>query len=319
MSTQLLAVEARGLTKRYKTALAVDNIDIAVPAGCCCGFLGKNGAGKTTTLKMLVGLKKPTVGSISIMERPQLFGRGGSFGYLPDVPNFYGYMNGAEFLTFCAKLCGIPAAARGAKVKALLEKVGLSKARAAISGYSRGMKQRLGIAQALINDPQVIFMDEPVSALDPIGRRDVIDIIHSLKAGGDKTVIFSTHILNDVEEVCDYVLIIEKGRIMAQDYLADLKARHKRDEGEVRFHDAETAAQFAAAVGNAPAEGGLLAQPISPVAFTLRLPGADSRQLSRHVNALLHAHALPMESYAAHNPSLEDIFYATINNEGGAL
>jgi ABC-2 type transport system ATP-binding protein len=315
------AVQARGLTKRYKKAgtFAVDNIDISVPVGCCCGFLGKNGAGKTTTLKMLVGLKKPTVGEISIMDTPQIFGgrKQLSFGYLPDVPNFYGYMTGAEFLTFCAKLCGIPAGKHAERIKYLLEKVGLSKARTAVSGYSRGMKQRLGIAQALINDPKVIFMDEPISALDPIGRRDVIEIIRNLKAGGDSTVIFSTHILNDVEEVCDYVLIIEKGKIMAQDYLANLQAKHKRNEATLRFYDAESALTFAQAAATA---GQFVLEATSPVSFTVRLnshsASTEAAQfLSRSVNALLHTHGLPVEGYTAHNPTLEEIFYAVI--QGG--
>ncbi|MCL2603582.1 MAG: ABC transporter ATP-binding protein [Defluviitaleaceae bacterium] len=331
------AVAARNLTKRYGTsrakngALAVDGIDITVPAGCCCGFLGKNGAGKTTTIKMLVGLKKPTAGEISIMGAPQVFGgrKQLPFGYLPDVPTFYPYMTGAEFLTFCAKLCGVPAGKRPALVKELLDRVGLGKARGAIAGYSRGMKQRLGIAQALVNDPKVIFMDEPISALDPIGRRDVADIIRGLKAGGDCSIIFSTHILNDVEEICDYVLIIEKGRIMAQDYLTHLKLKYRRNKAEIRFYEAEAAQRFKQAAEAENTE--ILLEAASPLSFEARLKGdtAESEEafvraashLSRGINALLGKHELPIESYTAHNPALEEIFYAAINPtpEGGAL
>ncbi|MCL2499849.1 MAG: ABC transporter ATP-binding protein [Defluviitaleaceae bacterium] len=322
------AVAAHNLTKRYKGSLAkgaapaVDNIRISVPVGCCCGFLGKNGAGKTTTLKMLVGLKKPTAGEISIMGAPQVFGgrKQLPFGYLPDVPGFYPYMTGAEFLTFCAKLCGIPSDKRPARVKELLDRVGLGRARGNIGGYSRGMKQRLGIAQALVNDPKVIFMDEPISALDPIGRRDVTEIIRGLKASGDCSIIFSTHILADIEEVCDFVLIIEKGKIMAQDYLPNLKTKYKRDEAEVRFHEAEAARKFAQAAEDS--ENGLRLEATNPLSFAVRLPegiGENAQHLSRRVNALLHTHGLPIESYTAHNPTLEDIFYAAIsaNVEGG--
>jgi ABC-2 type transport system ATP-binding protein len=319
------AVEARKLTKQYKTARAyktapaVDGIDISVPAGCCCGFLGKNGAGKTTTLKMLTGLKKPTAGEIAIMGAPQVFGGRTPlpFGYLPDVPNFYPYMTGTEFLTFCAKLCGIPANKRNVRVKELLNRVGLHKARGGIASYSRGMKQRLGIAQALINDPKVIFMDEPISALDPIGRRDVTEIIRSLKESGEATVIFSTHILADIEEVCDFVLIIEKGKIMAQDYLTNLKTKYKRNEATIRFYETEAANTFAKA---AEGEGlSLSAINANATTFTVRLAG-ETALLSRRVNALLHAHELPVESYTAHNPTLEEIFYTVINApaEGGA-
>ncbi|MCL2363334.1 MAG: ABC transporter ATP-binding protein [Defluviitaleaceae bacterium] len=317
------AVEARGLSKIYKTSRAVDDISIHIPAGVCCGFLGKNGAGKTTTLKMLVGLKRPTAGEITIMGEPLIYGAPTQlpFGYLPDVPNYYSYMNGAEFLTLCAKLCGIPANMRKAKVTQLLETVGLSRARSTIAGYSRGMKQRLGIAQALINDPAVVFMDEPISALDPIGRRDVTEIIRTLKQTANTTVILSTHILADVEDVCDYVLIIEHGKIMAQDYLVNLKRKHRRNEAVIRFHEASMAEKFTSIANG----GTFTLEATSPVQFTTRLcqsapdaPQTDeqcdiaSAALSRAVNAALHTNDLSIESYTAHSPSLEEIFLAVI-------
>jgi len=266
------AVETKNLTKQYKTTLAVDNINISVPEGCCCGFLGKNGAGKTTTIKMLVGLNKPTGGQISIMGEERVYGKQGtpSFGYLPDVPNFYGYMTGEEFLDLSGKLCNIPNAERKARIKSLLQQVGLDKTRTRIAGYSRGMKQRLGIAQAMINNPPVIFMDEPISALDPIGRRDVAEIIRSLK---DTTVILSTHILADVEHICDYVLIIDKGKILAQDYLANMKQSRASGTAEIRFANE-----------------------------------ADARAAM----GLLQSNGLPYESLGIHTPTLEDIFYETI-------
>jgi len=303
------AVETRGLTKRYKTALAVDNIDLAIPMGCCCGFLGKNGAGKTTTIKMLVGLKRPTSGKISIMGQEQSFGVQTQlpFGYLPDVPNFYSYMNGAEFLDLCAKLCGIPAHERKDRVRDLLKRVGLDKTRTKISGYSRGMKQRLGIAQAMINNPPVIFMDEPVSALDPIGRRDVVDIIESLK---DTTVVFSTHILADVENLCDYVLIIDNGKILAADYMTNLKERHSKNTAKIRFfrpEDTKTFKTHAAETGLFTAEE----QP-NPMELLLHSKAHNMQELSRGVTAMLQTNNLPMENFGAHTPHLEDIFYETI-------
>jgi len=305
----IYAVETKGLTKQYKTALAVYNIFIAVPEGCCCGFLGKNGAGKTTTIKMLVGLKRPTKGSISIMGQKQTFGTQAqmSFGYLPDVPNFYGYMTGKEFLDLCAKLCNIPTAQRKARVTELLKKVGLDKTRTRISGYSRGMKQRLGIAQAMINDPPVIFMDEPVSALDPIGRRDVVEIIRSLK---NTTVIFSTHILADVENLCDFVLIIEKGKIKAQDYMTNLKERHALGTAKIRFYQPQDAAAFlehSVRAGHFTAD----LQP-NPSELLLHSKNGDVRDLSRAVTSQLQATGLAIESFGAHTPHLEDIFYESI-------
>ena len=302
------AVETQGLSKRYKTALAVDNINLAVPAGCRCGFLGKNGAGKTTTIKMLVGLKRPTSGKISIMGREQSFGVKTQipFGYLPDVPNFYEYMNGSEFLELCGKLSGIPAAPRKAKTCELLHLVGLDKTRTRIGGYSRGMKQRLGIAQAMINSPPVIFMDEPVSALDPIGRRDVVEIIQSLR---DTTVIFSTHILADVENLCDYVLIIDNGKILAADYMASLKERHSKNTAKLRFYRPQDAMTFRA---HAP-EGILTAEPQhDPMELLLHSKTGNMQELSHAVMATLQSHGLPMENFGAHTPHLEDIFYEVI-------
>jgi len=303
------AVETQGLTKRYKTALAVDNIDLAVPAGCCCGFLGKNGAGKTTTIKMLVGLKRPTAGKISIMGQEQTFGVQTTlpFGYLPDVPNFYSYMNGEEFLDLCAKLCGIPTPKRKERVRSLLRQVGLDKTRTRISGYSRGMRQRLGIAQAMINNPPVIFMDEPVSALDPIGRRDVVEIIQSLK---DTTVIFSTHILADVENLCDYVLIIEKGKILAADYMVNLKERHSKNTAKICFYQPEDAKAF---IAHSAETGLFIAEEQSnPMELLLHSKADNMQELSRAVTAILQSHNLPMENFGAHTPHLEDIFYETI-------
>jgi len=303
------AVETKSLTKRYKTALAVDNINITVPKGCCCGFLGKNGAGKTTTLKMLVGLKRPTGGKIFIMGQEQNFGVQTQipFGYLPDVPNFYSYMTGAEFLDLCGKLSGMSTAVRKSRTQELLKQVGLDKTRTRISGYSRGMKQRLGIAQAMISNPSVIFMDEPVSALDPIGRRDVVEIIESLK---HTTVIFSTHILADVENLCDYVLIIDNGKILVSDYMANLKERHSKGTAKIRFYQpahTETFRAHATGAGIFTAES----QP-NPMELLLHSKTGDMQELSHAVAVLLQTHSLPMENFGAHTPHLEDIFYETI-------
>ena len=303
------AVKTYGLTKQYKTTLAVDNIDFAVPKGSCCGFLGKNGAGKTTALNMIVGLKRPTSGRITIMGEEQTFGTPITtpFGYLPDVPNFYGYMTGEEFLDLCGKLCHIPTSKRKARVKELLNKVGLDNASTKINGYSRGMKQRLGIAQAMINDPAVIFMDEPVSALDPIGRRDVVEIIKSL---GDTTVIFSTHILADVESICDYIIIIEKGKILAQDYLKNLREKHSIGKAKIRLYKPEDVDLFESHAK----EHGIYAveRQSNPLELLMHIESGDLRELSHRVMESLQHNDLAMEYFAAHTPHLEDIFYETI-------
>ena len=304
------AVQTQSLTKQYKATIAVNNIDINVPEGCCCGFLGKNGAGKTTTIKMLVGLIRPTGGKIHMMGQEQCFGQQSTavFGYLPDVPNFYSYMTGEEFLTLCARICKIPPKEAKQRIKELLELVGLGKTRTPISGYSRGMKQRLGIAQAMINNPKVIFMDEPMSALDPMGRRDVAEIISSLKG---TTVIFSTHILADIENVCDHILIIEKGKIYAQDTMAGLRQKHSDNTLKIRFFDEGDAKLFY----NKAAENGLeISATIQPQELLLRTKTGQMETLSRTATGIIHTNNLAIESFSAHTPSLEDIFLQTISN-----
>ena len=308
------AVQTNGLTKQYKTTTAVNNIDIKVPAGCCCGFLGKNGAGKTTTIKMLTGLIRPTSGSIQLMGQPQQFGGGlqnsAIFGYLPDVPNYYGYMKAEEFLMLCAQVCQISKGEAKQRIKELLQLVGL-KTRTTISGYSRGMKQRLGIAQAMINRPQIIFMDEPMSALDPMGRKDVAEIIQSLKG---TTVIFSTHILADVENVCDYILIIEKGKLVTQDTMENLRRSHSQNTAKIRFYNETDARNF---FDKAKAAGVAIQQEETPIEFLLTATDGQNEALSRTATGIIHANNLAVESYMAHTPSLEDIFYKEINHTGG--
>ena len=234
------------------------------------------------------------------------------FGYLPDVPNFYGYMTGQEFLTLCADICKIPKGEAKQRIKNLLKTVGLDKTRTKIAGYSRGMKQRLGIAQAMINNPKVIFMDEPMSALDPMGRRDVAEIIQSLKG---TTVVFSTHILADVENVCDYILIIEKGKMVAQDTMDNLRRRHSQDVAQIRFYQAGDAKLFA----DKAKAAGIQTDSQSFPTELLHAPGPGKMEaLSRAVTGIVHDNNLAMESFSAHTPTLEDIFYKEISHAASA-
>jgi len=222
-----IAIETIGLKKSYKGMTAVDGLDLNVPEGSIYGFLGPNGAGKTTTLKMLTGLTKPTSGSIRIYGREVNFGSHRNrtdIGFLPDVPNFYNWMTPAEFLRFAGELFSIDKKQLNGRIDELMELVGLSGVKKKIGSFSRGMKQRLGIAQALINQPRVVFMDEPVSALDPIGRKEVMDIL--VRLSGRVTVFFSSHILSDIEKVCDRVLIMDKGKVVLEDSMEALRKKY---------------------------------------------------------------------------------------------
>jgi len=243
------AVEVRGLTKVFREARALDGIDLTVPEGSVFGFLGPNGAGKTTTLRILTGLARPTQGTARVFGH-----EAGSAevcavsGFLPDVPGFYPWMTAEEFLRFAGGLFGIERAVLDERVRVLLDLAGLGEVTARIGGYSRGMRQRLGVAQALINAPRLLMLDEPTSALDPLGRKEVLDMIASLR--GRTTVFFSTHILADVERVCDTVAILDRGRLVAQAPIDELKESYA-----VRRIEVETdgrADDLASVVNGAP-------------------------------------------------------------------
>lgn len=218
-----LAIEIKHLTKKYrsgfwmKEGVALSDLNLEVEAGSIFGFLGHNGAGKTTTIKLLIGIIYPTSGEALIFGRPiSEIAVKREIGFLPESPYFYDYLTGSEFLHFCGQLFGMTTKECAKRVDALIELVGLKGAEdEQMRKYSKGMLQRIGLAQALINDPKLVVLDEPMSGLDPIGRKDVRDIILRLKEQG-KTVFFSTHVLTDAEMICDEVGIIIKGRLRSK-------------------------------------------------------------------------------------------------------
>jgi ABC-2 type transport system ATP-binding protein len=202
----------RGFMRRR--TVAVDGVGFTVESGEVFGFLGPNGAGKTTTMKMLMGLIHPTAGKAKLLGAPigDLAAKR-RIGYLPENPYFYDYLSADEFLAMVGRIYGLPAAERRKRADELLERLGLAMARSRpMRSYSKGMLQRVGLAQALMGDPELVVLDEPMSGLDPIGRREVRELIESLRAAG-KTVFFSTHILADAELLCDRVAIIVKGKL----------------------------------------------------------------------------------------------------------
>jgi ABC-2 type transport system ATP-binding protein len=229
MSGAAPALELKGLRKTYKGHLSLTSrevirgLDLAVDTGEVFGLLGQNGAGKTTTIKMILSLIFPDAGSIRI------FGQDAShvavrhrIGFLPENPFFYEYLTGREFLDFYGQLFGHDAERRRRRSAEVLEAVGMaSRADLPLRKYSKGMLQRIGMAQALLNDPDLVILDEPMSGLDPIGRREFRDLILGLKERG-KTVFFSSHILSDAEAICDRVAILKDGRLARCGRLAEL-------------------------------------------------------------------------------------------------
>jgi ABC-2 type transport system ATP-binding protein len=220
-------MEVTSLTKAFGKLIAVNNLSFSIEEGRCVALLGPNGAGKTTTLEMLSGLLVPTGGKIAFLGNEQVDYRA-HIGYLPQQPVFFPWMNALEFLTFMGELSGMSNQAVTKRANELLELVGIADAKKRkIGSFSGGMKQRLGIAQALIHEPKLLMLDEPVSALDPVGRREILEMMKMLKK--HMTILFSTHILHDAEEVCDDVIMINKGELAVTGPLHDLRRKHQED------------------------------------------------------------------------------------------
>lgn len=237
----MIAIKTEGLRKIFKTGFgrkveALKGLNLAIETGETFGYLGPNGAGKTTTLKLLLGLMYPTSGKAYILgENAQNVKIKSCLGFLPEQPYFYSYLTAWEFLDFCSQLFEIPVKIRQRRIEELLTVVGL-KSRGEnlqLRKFSKGMLQRLGIAQAMINDPQILFLDEPFSGLDPIGRKEVRDIIFRLKEEG-KTIFFSSHILSDVEMICDRVGILVNGELRALGRIDEL-VETKLTSAEIAF------------------------------------------------------------------------------------
>lgn len=242
------AIEIHGLSKDYPVGFwkkrkrpALKPLDLTVEAGETFGFLGPNGAGKTTTLKLLMGIIFPTAGSATILgasiHDPEIKRK---IGFLPEQPYFYDYLSAPELLDYYAQLSGVPAEQRKQRIADLLQRVGLGEVgKLQLRKFSKGMLQRVGIAQAIIHDPEVIFLDEPMSGLDPVGRYEVRELIQGLKDDG-KTIFFSTHILSDAEALCDRVAVIHKGELRGVGVVNDL--RSPSEKTEVIWHGAHAVA-----------------------------------------------------------------------------
>ena len=300
-------ITVRGLTKRYGVILALDGLVLDVPHGSVFGLLGPNGAGKTTALRILTGLARATSGRATVagievgLDRPDLQRR---LGYLDQDPRFYPWMKGRELLELVGRLNGLEGTELHTTVGEGLERAGLAAAgERRIGSYSGGMRQRLGIAQAFLHRPQVLFLDEPVSSLDPEGRRDLLTLISELRS--EATVVFSTHVLADVERICDRIAILDRGRLVSEGRLHEILDAHARpvfrlvpDPGQdpavtalvTRLQDADWVADVAMTDG------------------TIRVSPVDTTGASTPILAAVAASGVTLSSFERARPTLEEVF-----------
>ncbi|HXQ26886.1 MAG TPA: ABC transporter ATP-binding protein [Candidatus Acidoferrales bacterium] len=304
------AVEVRDLGKTYRTlrgtaVSALDGVSLRVEPGTIFGLIGQNGAGKTTLIKILLGLGTPTAGVARLLgSSPRDPAARRRVGYLPEQMRLPDYFQAKNFLRYMGRLNGVDRAAMERRIPALLERVGLGDVRKPVKAYSKGMQQRLGLAQALVSDPEVLFLDEPTDGLDPLGRKDVRDLLVQLRSEG-KTIFLNSHLLSEVELVCDRIVILNKGKVAR----AATPDEFTRGTGEylVRVAVADDAARAAAAAvaGDRKAEW---------EQNTLRIAPRDRAQLNSLLDRL---RSVPVEIEAVEpvRLSLEDFFLQVVSGE----
>jgi len=297
-------IEISGLKKKIQGTDIIKGLDFKLEKGKCIALLGPNGAGKTTTLQMLSGLMKPTEGTIIFAEAKNKGDFRHLIGYLPQYPVFYEWMSGFEFLVYVGKLAGLRTKEAKERALELLKNVGINDAKnRKIGKYSGGMKQRLGIAQALIHRPQLIMLDEPVSALDPFGRREVLELLERLKA--ETTILFSTHILNDAQEVCDEILFLNKGEIVESGTMEELRDRHQQTKIDLIFRGNPD--EFSTVFSNHALTKSLLIDGNRISVFVNDVEIARKTFLS-----LVTEKNWPLEKFEISSMKLEDVFWKVV-------
>ncbi len=289
------------LNKSFGSKNVLRGLNLSVPKHSVYGFIGKNGAGKTTTMKTVLGLLSPDDGEILVCGEKVSYGHASTnkyIGYLPDVPEFYSFMTSLEYLKFCGEVCGMNRNIIKARSLELLEMVGLKDEKHRIRGFSRGMKQRLGIAQALLNQPKLLICDEPTAALDPIGRKEILDIL--LDAKDQTTILFSTHILSDVERICTNIAFLNEGVIALQGELTDIKGISTSNEFTIEIINEEDMKRLIASLKNL--------HPINSNSFVVK--GDENVQYS--VLKYLVENRIPVHKIERVEPSLESVFMEVV-------
>ncbi|MBA9084782.1 ABC-2 type transport system ATP-binding protein [Fontibacillus solani] len=295
------------LTKKFGTRTPVKEISFELRQGGFTALLGPNGAGKTTTMRMIAGLIEPSSGQISVQGQPHSSGEYRSLiGYLPQHPAFYNWMTGQEFVMYAAGLSGMSRKEARARTLSVLERVGLGEAaKRRIVGYSGGMKQRLGLAQALVHRPSLLLLDEPVAALDPIGRREVMNLLQSLRT--EATILFSTHVLPDAEEVCDRIMMMRDGEIVENGELQELVDKYRLPLLTVQVERNNTTNEWLQSLKSRP-----FIQNVQIQGNTALLTVNNITEARRNILNEVSSRDIPLLNFQAGTTSLEDMFMKVV-------
>lgn len=294
---EMQILNLNGLRKQFGDKQILNGVSLAVPEHSIYGFVGKNGAGKTTTLKSVLGLIRLDAGEIYVCSEKVRFGQTKTnryIGYLPDVPEYYSFMTSEEYMEFCGSLCKMEPKACRTRSSEMLELVGLGGEKHRIGGFSRGMKQRLGVAQALLHSPKLLICDEPTSALDPVGRKEILDILYAAKE--QTTILFSTHILADVERVCTNVAFLKDGVIALEGSIGDVRQRYAQHAVLIELYRSEDTEELAKLYPELVLEGRCM----------LRFNGKQAR-LSE-ILCSIAKRSIKFRQIVSETPSLESVF-----------
>ena len=295
-------LEIQNLYKAFGTKEVLRGLDLTVPDHSIYGFVGMNGAGKTTTMKAVLGLLKIDEGEIYVCGEKVVFGQTATnnhIGYLPDVPEFYSFLTAREYLKLCGESLNMGKDEISSRTNELLSLVGLDSEKGRIRGYSRGMKQRLGIAQALLARPRLLICDEPTSALDPVGRKEILDLLLSVK--DQTTVLFSTHILSDVERICTDVAFLNEGKIALAGSVDELMKTRCNESFVVELYDSSVVNQIIAAFPEAKPDN----------ANSIKFVGGDE-EMYKLVD-YLRENQISMHKIERSRASLESLFMEVVN------
>lgn len=298
-----MEISVKGLTKIYNGIKVLDNLSFDIPKNSVTGFLGVNGAGKTTTFKLLTGIIEKDGGTITIAGNninAKYLAK--ELRYLQDVPEFYNYMTSYEYLKFICELNNITN--YNEEIKETLKLVGLEDSiNKKIGRFSRGMKQRIGIASSIISKPKILLLDEPISALDPVGRQEIFDLINKLK--GKMTIMFSTHILDDIERVCDRIILINKGKKIIDGEISDIKSKYLQDVLLINFANKIDMNLFLSTIKDKYI--------IQKENLTIKIKTNNLIEAEKDIFKILNKEKIYINSLSIVTPSLEEIFISEVN------